>query len=92
MSLHEAIYFQRQKSLSLLHGSSHAHIHHFLECSLFAAWWELYNLPLKFQQGNERELRERCTAHLPTNSILLIEMKSQIIDKVSCLFKVPLLI
>lgn len=47
------------------------------ECSLFAAWWELYNLPRKFQQRNKRELRQRYTVHLLKNSLVLIQERDQ---------------
>lgn len=47
------------------------------DCSLFAAWWELYNLPWKFQQRNKRKLRQRCTVHLLKNSLVLIEERDQ---------------
>lgn len=45
--------------------------------SLFAAWWELYNLPWNFQQRNKRELRQRYTAHLFKNCLVLIEGRVQ---------------
>lgn len=47
------------------------------ECSLFAAWWELYNLPWSFQQRNKRELRQRYTVHFFKNSIVLTEERDQ---------------
>lgn len=59
------------------------------ECSLFAAWWELYNLPWKFQQRNKRELRQRYTVHLLKNSLVLIQERS--VDIFSGQFKYVML-